>query len=274
MPEPDPNPNHALNRLARGPRCAPDGIWDRLAPLTGRNRIAAAFYDGPSWARFRVWERVFLSFQGGARRARRQILRHLDPVESGLVLEVGIGDGENLRFTRPGWTVWGVDLARGPLLDCIQRDGSMRDRLVRAEAEALPFDDASFAACYSIGGFTYYGDHAQALREMARVTRPGGLLVVADELPHIYRYGIGRLIPRRLMEFGPRLLGVDPDFASMIFRYADDPEAAIRAAWPDATRHSIWAGLGYCYSAVRSQSPLSTRESLGGSSDAGPLHPP
>ncbi len=90
--------------------------------MTGRNRIAAAFYDGPSWARFRPWERVFLSFQGGAKRARRQILRHLDPIESGLVLEVGIGDGENLRFTRPGWTVWGVDLARGLLLDCTRRD--------------------------------------------------------------------------------------------------------------------------------------------------------
>jgi len=252
-----------------------DGIWERIGPLTGRNQVAAAFYDGPGWIRFRPWERLFLTFQGGARRARRQILRHLDPLPAtARVLEVGIGDGENLRFTPPTWTIYGADLARSPLLGCIRRSPSMSGRLVWAEAESLPFADTSFDACYSTGGFTYFGDHARALSEMARVTRPGGLLVVADELPQIHRYGIGRLIPRQLMRFGPRLLGVDPDFASMVFDFAADPEAAIKLAWHGATRHAIWTGLGYCYSAVRPDSSLLNREFLGGTSDAGPLHHP
>ncbi len=112
------------------------------------------------------------------------------------MLEVGIGDGENLRFLPAGLDDLRRRPRREPLLDCIRRDPAMRGRLAWAEAEALPFADASFDACYSVGGFTYYGDHARPLREMARVTRPGGLLVVADELPHIYRYGIGRLIGR------------------------------------------------------------------------------
>ena len=48
----------------------------------------------------------------------------------------------------------------------------MGGRLAWAEAERLPFPDATFDACYSIGGFTYFDDHAAALREMRRVTRP------------------------------------------------------------------------------------------------------
>src|SRR5512135_1456004 len=55
-----------------------DGVVHAIGPLRGTNRIAAAFYDGPTWARFRPWERLFLWFQGpGQARARRQVLRHL-----------------------------------------------------------------------------------------------------------------------------------------------------------------------------------------------------
>ena len=49
----------------------------------------------------------------------------------------------------------------------------MAGRLAWAEAEALPFEDATFDACYTVGGFNYFRDHAAALREMRRVTRPG-----------------------------------------------------------------------------------------------------
>ena len=253
-----------------------DGIWEQIGPLAGRNRVAAAFYDGPSWAAFRKWERLFLAFQGGARRARRQILRHLDGLPSqAQVLEVGIGDGENLRFTPPTWTTYGVDLVRGPLLGGIRRFPAMAGRLAWAEAEALPFADATFDACYSVGGFTYFGDHARALAEMARVTRPGGVLVVADELPHIYRYGVGRVIGRpRFVEFWFRAFRVDPDFARMVLDYADNPEVAVRHAWPGATRHSIWSGLGYCYAATCAVDPALTRETFGGSNDVGPVLDP
>ena len=253
-PAATPEP-HPLARLTRGPAAASDGIWERIGPLLGRNGIAARFYYGPAWRRFRKWERLFLVFQGGARRARRQILRHLDGLSGGTVLEVGIGDGDNLGHLPPGWAAFGVDLARGPLRACIARDREMRERLAWAEAEDLPFGDGLFDACYSVGGFNYFGDHERALAEMARVTRPGGRLVVADELPHIYRYGVGRLIPARFIRRCSIALGVPPEFIDMILDYRDDPEAAIRRVWPGATRHAIWSRLGYCYVAVRPDRP-------------------
>src|SRR5215212_9939877 len=63
--------------ILREPFPERDGIVEAIGPLTGRNRVAAAFYDGPGWRRFRPWEHAFLALQGGQERARRPILNHL-----------------------------------------------------------------------------------------------------------------------------------------------------------------------------------------------------
>jgi SAM-dependent methyltransferase len=228
---------------------ATDGILEAIGPLSGRNRIVAAFYDGPGWKRFRPWEQGFLVLQGGARKARMEILRHvlkLAPA-SALGLEVGIGNGANLAFLPPGWTIFGVDIARTQLQACLRRHPAMTDRLAWAEAENLPFDDATFDACWSIGGFTYYDGHEAALREMRRVTRPGGPVVVADEIPGLHRAGLGHLLGLPAFDaWWFRLLGLDREFVDMVLKFDVDLKALAQRVWPEAIRHSIWHGLGYC----------------------------
>jgi SAM-dependent methyltransferase len=226
-----------------------DGILDAIGPLEGRNRTVAAFYDGPGWVRFRKWERLFLAIQGGARRARMSILRHVLSLEkpAARVLEVGMSDGENLRFLPESWALYGVDIARTQLSACARRFPSMAGRLAWAEAERLPFPDATFDACYSIGGFNYFNDHAMALDEMRRVTRPGGPVVVADETPGMHRAGLGHLIGFPAIDkLWLRKLGLDPGFIDMVLGLDVDLPAVTKRAWPDAARHSIWSGLGYC----------------------------
>ena len=140
--------------------------------------------------------------QGGVRKARMEILRHRPRQGTGRPargLEVGIGNGENLAFVPPDWTVYGVDIARTQLEACIRRHPAMAGRLAWAEAENLPFDDATFDACWSVGGFNYYSDHEAALREMRRVTKPGGPVVVADEVPGLHRAGLGHLLGRPVL---------------------------------------------------------------------------
>jgi SAM-dependent methyltransferase len=226
-----------------------DDITEAIGPLGGRNRVVAAFYDGPGWNRFRKWERLFLTLQGGARRARMSILRHLSGLNrsDARVLEVGIGDGENLRFLPPSWAVYGVDIARTQLVACRDRYPRTRGRLAWAEAERLPFADSTFDACYSIGGFTYYEDHAAALREMRRVTRADGPVVVADENPGMHKAGIGHLIGRPAIDrFWLCRLGLDVAFVDMVLQYDVDLRALSDEVWPEAARLPIWNRLGYC----------------------------
>jgi SAM-dependent methyltransferase len=225
-----------------------EGILHAIGPLTGRNRIAAAFYDGPGWVRFRPWERLFLAFQGGARGARRPILRHLPNRQRARVLEVGIGDGENCRWLPGGWTIYGVDIARTQLVACRDRFPEMRGRLAWAEAEDLPFPDATFDAAFSIGGFNYFRDHEAALREMRRVTRPGGPVVVADEIPDLFRFGLGSWLGcEGLDRWLLRRMGLDCEFVEMVYSLRVDLDALARRAWPNHRRLPIWNRLGYCW---------------------------
>ena len=180
-----------------------------------------------------------------------QILRHVLAVDrpDALGLEVGIGDGENLPFLPPGWTIHGVDIARTRLEACIDRHPEMSGRLAWAEAEALPFDDATFDACWTIGGFNYFRDHEAALREMRRVTRPGGPVVVADEVPGLHRAGLGHLIGVPAFDaWWLRLLGLDREFVEMVLAFRRGSHRAGQArlargrSTPDLARHGLLSG--------------------------------
>ena len=150
--------------------------------------------------------RRFLMLQGGVRKARMEILRHRH--RPGRDAGARARSGDRLR-REPRVLAGGLDRlrsrhrpdpARGlPSAAIPAHDG----RLAWAEAENLPFADATFDACWSVGGFNYYSDHEAALREMRRVTKPGGPVVVADEVPGLHRAGLGHLdrraIPRCLV---------------------------------------------------------------------------
>ncbi len=226
-----------------------DGILEAIGPLSGRNRIVAAFYDGPGWVKFKRWEQRFLMLQGGARKARMEILRHLTGLGPSPIrcLEVGIGHGANLAFLPPEWSIFGVDISRVQLAECLQHHRQLSGRLAWAEAENLPFPDATFDATLSVGGFTYYRDHEAALREMRRVTRPGGPVVVADEASGLHRAGLGHLV--RVPAFDAwwlHKLGLDRDFVTMALTFDVNFKPLFSRVLPQATRHRIWHGLGYC----------------------------
>jgi SAM-dependent methyltransferase len=225
-----------------------DGIVHAIGPLRGTNRVAAAFYDGPSWPRFRPWEQLFLWFQGpGPARARRQVLRHLPRQPQARVLEVGIGAGANLPLLPPSWTIYGVDIAASQLALCRGRWPGLAGRLACAEAEALPFADATFDAVYTVGGFNYFSDPVRAIREMRRVARPDGPVIVADEDPDLIRFSPGRALGIDLIDrFALRAMGLDAQFIAMVQNHQLDIAAVARRACPGHRRFPIWNRLGYC----------------------------
>jgi SAM-dependent methyltransferase len=81
------------------------------------------------------------------------------------LLDVGCGGGVFMRHAHDvtGCRVTGVDHSR----EMAKLAGA-----VHAEAEALPFDDASFTAVSSLVAFFFIPDPVAALREMRRVLRP------------------------------------------------------------------------------------------------------
>ena len=228
------------------PHPVESGILSAIGPLEGNNRVASDFYDGPAWPKFRPWERRFLRLVGGRTRARREILCHLPDRREARVLEVGIGDGENLDLLPDRWEVFGVDLARTQLLECRHRFPLMDERLAHAEAECLPFPDASFDASYTIGGLNYFRDPALALSEMRRVTRPGGVVVAADERPDLARFGLGHLIGLPGYDaWWMRKLGLPAEFVAMVQACRVEPWALRAGLSPSASPRKIWKGLGY-----------------------------
>jgi ubiquinone/menaquinone biosynthesis C-methylase UbiE len=102
------------------------------------------------------------------------------------VLDVAAGNGNaTLAAARRGAKVTSTDyvaslLERGA-------DRARAERLVvkfqAADAEALPFDDASFDAVLSTFGVMFAPDHAQSAAELARVCRPGGRIGLANWTP-------------------------------------------------------------------------------------------
>jgi len=96
--------------------------------------------------------------------------------ESTRVLDAGCGTGFNvLALSRLGRAV-GIDLAPEAIACCRERGV----RVVRASLLALPFDDASFDAVTSFDVLyhAWVTDDRAAVAEMARVVRPGGVLLV------------------------------------------------------------------------------------------------
>lgn len=91
------------------------------------------------------------------------------------VVDIGCGTGffAELAQERP-WAIHGVDIAEG-----MCREASKRGFVAQADAQALPFADGSMDVAVSSLCLQWVGDIGAAMREMARVVKPGGRAIIA-----------------------------------------------------------------------------------------------
>jgi SAM-dependent methyltransferase len=123
----------------------------------------------------------------------------------------------------------------------------MAGRLAWAEAEALPFADATFDVVFSVGGFNYFRDPLAALAEMRRVARPSAPVIVADEDPDLIRFSPGRALGLDLIDrWALRGMGLAAEFVAMVQNYRIDIAAVACRACPGHRWFPIWNRLGYC----------------------------
>lgn len=114
------------------------------------------------------------------RQWRRQLVAEIP----GEVLEIGAGSGSNFGLYRRAAHVWAIEPNPDAAAKAVRAaaNAGVPVEVRVAPAEALPFADDSFDHVVSSLVFCSVTDPAQALREIERVLRPGGVLHMVEHV--------------------------------------------------------------------------------------------
>ena len=160
-----PSAPHAAPNAPKGPDARATARtrarYGRLAPFYDRMEARAEA------ARFRGWRTTLWSQVRGPR-----------------VLELGVGTGKNFPYYPPHVQVTAVDLTPGMLARARARARreQVAVQLALADAQALPFADASFETVVATFVFCSVPDPVLGLREAYRVLVPGGQLLLLEHV--------------------------------------------------------------------------------------------
>ena len=108
----------------------------------------------------------------------RTALRAVGLPSAGVGVEIGCGPGffaEGLARSSPGVDLWGMDVD-----PYVVREACQRLRVIRGDANALPFGESSFDFVYSRLFLRHVSDPAAVVAGMRRVVKPHGLVAAID----------------------------------------------------------------------------------------------
>lgn len=163
---------------------------------------------------------------GQTRRWRSAVLAAVDPRPGQRILDLAAGTGtSSVPFTEAGAFVVPTDFSLGMLQVGKERQPNLP--FVAGDALALPFADDAFDAATISFGLRNLADRHAGLRELARVVRPGGRLVVCE-------FSEPTWAPFRTV-YSEYLMRALPEIAN---RVASNPEAYVYLAesiraWPN-----------------------------------------
>lgn len=218
------------------------------ASLDKEPRDVAAMFDDVA-ERYDVTNDV-LSL-GQDRLWRRAVVKAVEAQPGERILDIAAGTGTSSEpFADNGVHVVPADFSLGMLRVGKKR----RDDLgfTAADAMRLPFADESFDAVTMSFGLRNVADTDAALREFARVTRPGGRLVVCEFSQPVNR-AFGKVYREYLMEALPRVarkVSSNPEsyvyLAESIQAWPDQRALATRVAeagWIDVAWRNLSGGI-------------------------------
>jgi ubiquinone/menaquinone biosynthesis C-methylase UbiE len=106
----------------------------------------------------------------------------LAAIPPGKALDAACGTGrQTRRLLELGHDVTGVDLTPGMLHQAVRRNPQAD--FIRADLRTLPLEDNSFDIAICSLALTHIPDVTRPIKEIARVTRPGGQIILSDIHP-------------------------------------------------------------------------------------------
>jgi phosphatidylethanolamine/phosphatidyl-N-methylethanolamine N-methyltransferase len=135
----------------------------------------------------RVYEKLASVYDvifGPALHPGRLVARDRMPIEPGShILEVGVGTGINASLYPQHCQITGIDLSASMLdkaRERVARERLRNVRLIEMDAASLTFADDSFDIVYAPYLISVVPDPITVAREMRRVCRPGGKIIILN----------------------------------------------------------------------------------------------
>jgi phosphatidylethanolamine/phosphatidyl-N-methylethanolamine N-methyltransferase len=152
----------------------------------------------------------------GLHHGRQLALERLAPADGQRICEVGIGTGLSAVGYPRGCEVVGVDLSAAMLARArrrVERRGMRHVRLCRMDAGRLAFTGGGFDAVYAAYVINVVPDPIATTRELMRVLRPGGRLVLLNHFANApgHRGIVDRWLGRAATRLGGTQWDIDLD---------------------------------------------------------------
>jgi demethylmenaquinone methyltransferase/2-methoxy-6-polyprenyl-1,4-benzoquinol methylase len=196
---------------------------------------------------------------GQDRRWRKRVVRLVDPKPGELILDLAAGTGtSSVPFATAGATVVPCDFSIGMLE--VGRELQPGLPFVAGDGMRLPFADATFDAVTISFGLRNIHETDTGLRELLRVTKPGGRIVVCEFSRPVWK-PFANLYTNYLMRLLPWIasrVSSNPEsyiyLAESIRSWPDQAALArvmTEAGWTSVDWHNLSGGIVALHRAVR-----------------------
>ncbi|WP_417686593.1 class I SAM-dependent methyltransferase [Roseibium sp.] len=197
-----------------------DTLPDRLRQIrqkvqglmrSGTVPVVRRLDDDAVRAAYARWAPIYdIVFRAPLYWGRAAAVRHINALE-GKVLEAGVGTGMSLPHYSSHLTVTGIDLSEDMLRKARKRTAHLANisELVAMDAGDLDYPDNHFDVVVAMYVMTVVPDPVKVMRELERVTRPGGTVILVNHFSA--DTGFRAMVEKGLKRFADRL-GWNPEF--------------------------------------------------------------